>query len=178
VIGLTTGRQTTQLMNSLLNDLSHALPHAKIIRRGKSSLNDLSVRLLNENLTYAIALNRWHGTPGRLTLYNVQPKGITRLMPSIFLSEIKLSREYKNHIRTIAKGITCGKVKQSTHRFSEILSAVFEIPVTQNPNDVDATFHLIQINDSIRLVVTSPPMEREVGPCLTISRLLWRDTGV
>ena len=178
MIGLTTGRQTTQRMNSLLNDLTHTLPHAKIIRRGKSSLNDLFVRLLNENLTHAIALNRWHGTPGRLTLYNVQPKGITKLMPSIFLSEIKLAREYKSYNRSTVKGITCGKVKQSTHQFSEILAAVFEIPVTQNPTDVDATFHLVQINDSIRLAVTSPPMEREVGPSLTISRLLWRDTDV
>ncbi len=178
MIGLTTGRQTTQRMNSLLNDLSHALPHAKMIRRGKSSLNDLSVRLLNENLTHAIALNRWHGTPGRLTLYSVQTKGITKPMPSIFLSEIKLGREYKNYGRYTVKGITCGKVKESTHQFSEILSAVFEIPVTQDPTDVDATFHLVQFGYSIRLVVTSPPMEREVGPCLTISRLLWRDIGV
>ena len=177
MIGLTTGRQTTQRMNGLLKDLSHTLPHAKIVRRGKSSLNDLSVKLLNENITHAIIINRWHGTPGRLTLYSVQPKGVTKLMPSIFLSEIKLNREYKNHTRPTVEGITCGKVKQTTHQFSEILSDVFEIPLTQNPTDVDTTFHLVQINDSIRFVVTSPPMEREVGPCLTISRLLWQDTG-
>ena len=164
MIGLTTGRQTTQRMNSLLNDLT--LPHAKIVRGGKSSLNDFSVRLLKENTVHTIAINRWHGTPGRSTLYSLQTKGVTKLMPSFFLNEIKLAREYKNHAQPNIEGITCGKVKQTTHQFSEILS-VFEIPLTQNPTELGATFHLVQINDSIRLVVTSPTMEREVGPCLT-----------
>jgi rRNA maturation protein Rpf1 len=174
VIGLTTSRQTTQRMNSLLNELSHALPHAKIIRRGKANLNDLSIRLLNENITHAIVLNRWHGSPGRITLYAVNPKGIANLTPSMLLSEVKLKREYGTATRCVVQGISCGPLKDSTRRFSQILASTMELPLAQDTSSMDATFHLLEANGSIRLVVTSPPTVREVGPSLTISRLLWK----
>jgi len=174
VIGLTTSRQTTQRMNSLLNELSHTLPHAKIIRRGKASLNDLSIRLLDENITHAIALNRWHGSPGRITLYAVNPTGITSLIPSMLLSEVKLKREYGSAARCVVQGISCGQLKDSTRQFSQILASAMEIPVIQDSSKMDATFHLLEANSSIRLVVTSPPTVREIGPSLTISRLLWK----
>lgn len=174
MIGLTTSRQTTQRMNSLLNELSRALPHATIIRRGKASLNDLSIRLLKENITHAIVLNRWHGSPGRITLCAVNPKGIANLAPSMLLSEVKLKREYGIVTRSVVQGISCGPLKDSTRRFSQILASTMEIPVAQDTSNMNATFHLLEANGLMRLVVTSPPTVREVGPSLTISRLLWK----
>jgi rRNA maturation protein Rpf1 len=93
VIGFTTGRQTGQRLNSLLKELVQAIPKARVIRRGKSSLDDLSRRLSEEGLDYAIILRRQHGGPGRIGFFRVEGKGLRPLAPSVVLRGVKPGRE-------------------------------------------------------------------------------------
>jgi rRNA maturation protein Rpf1 len=183
VIGLTTGRQTSQRLNSLLKDLAHSIPRAKIIRRGKSSLEELSTRLIEEGVNHAIMLYRWHGGPGRVDFYEVQPTSTTLLTPSILLKAAKLKREYDQPSRSVAEAVTCeGKVTVQTRRFSSVLSQVLELPESSLPPSpqLRSTLHVSETADGlIQLALTSPPIVREVGPRLLVSRLFWdHDDGL
>lgn len=181
MIGLTTGRQTSQRLNSLLKELAYTIPGSKIIRRGKSSLEDLADKLCREGANHALALYRWHGGPGRMDLFEVEAKGLMPVAPSALLKGVKLRREIPHRGRHIAEGITCGlKVSEETRQFMQSLSRVLELPELhlQAPSERRTTFHLSEETDgTIWLGVTSPPGEREMGPTLLISRLRWDLNG-
>lgn len=177
MIGLTTGRQTTQQLNSLLKDLAHSIPGSKIIRRGKSSVENLGVRLLEEGVSYAIVLYRWRGGPGRIGFFAVEPTGLNVVAPAVLLSAVKLRREYPDRGKYTAQGITCDPTSSEQIRnLSHTLSRVLQLPESSlpPPPDLKTTFHISEMPDRHpRLIVTSPPGERDVGPSLLISKLIW-----
>lgn len=177
MIGFTTGRQTSQRLNSLLKELLHAIPKARVIRRGKSSLDDLGQRLFEEGIDYAIILHRWHGGPGRIDFFKVEVKGLTPLAPSVLLRAVKLGREYSHRGKHAAQAITCdAKISETTRRFARHLSMVLDLAESTLPtsSEIRSTFHVSEIGDgSILLALTSPPAQQEVGPRLLVSRLIW-----
>jgi rRNA maturation protein Rpf1 len=177
VIGLTTGRQTSQGLNSLLKELSYAIPRATVVRRGKSSLEDLGRRFCDEELDYGVLLQRWHGGPGRIDFLRVEAKGLTPVAPSVLLRAVKLRREYKHQGNHVAQAISCdARVSQTTRRFAQQLSVILDLPQSTIPADfgVKSSFHLSEFRDgSILLTMTSPPGQEDVGPRLLVSRLIW-----
>jgi len=177
VIGLTTGRQTSQRLNSLLKELSSTIPAARIIRRGKSSLDDLAARFVQEGISHAFALYRWHGGPGRIDLYRVGSNGLSQIPPSLIISRVRLRREYPLGGRHIAQGISCDRDSSgAVKKLWQALSEVLELPKVEliSGGKIATTIHLRARTDgSIDLAVTSHPGIREVGPRLTIMKLIW-----
>jgi hypothetical protein len=177
VIGLTTGRQTNQRLNSLLKDLVYSVPRARVIRRGKSSLDDLGWRLFEEEFEYVMILQRWHGGPGRIDSFKVESRGLARLAPSVLLRAVKLGREYAHPGKHAAEAVTYdAKVSGPTRRFVRHLSTILGLAESNVPtsSEVKSTFHVSEIGDgSILLALTSPPAQQEVGPRLVVSRLIW-----
>lgn len=177
MIGLTTGRQTTQRLNSLLKELAHSIPASKIIRRGKSSMEDLRKRFLDEGVNHAIVLCRWHGGPGRIDFFAVGPSGLETVAPRVPLKAVKLRREYSDRRKYVAQGVTCvATASENTRKFSNAFSHVLQLPQSSLPPSpgVRTTFHISEMPDEhLRLALSSPPGEREVGPSLLISKLIW-----
>jgi rRNA maturation protein Rpf1 len=177
VIGLTTGRQTNQRLNSLLKELSQAIPGGKVVRRGKSSLEDLDRRFCDEELDYGIILQRWHGGPGRIDFLRAEAKGLTPIAPSVLLKAVKLRSEYAHQGNHAAQAITCdSRTSQTTRRFAQQLSMILDLPQSTIPADfgVKSSIHLSESRDgSILLTVTCPPGQEDVGPRLLVSRLIW-----
>ncbi len=168
MIGLTTGRQTTQRLNILLKERAHTIPSSKTTRRGKSSLKELAALFREQGAHHALALYRWHGGPGRIDLFDVQATGLASVAPSILLKSVRLRREHPHRGRYTAQGVACDpKVSDETRNFSQRLSKMLELsrPDVPPPPELKTTFHIAEIpNGFHRLVVTSPPGEREVGP--------------
>jgi len=177
VIGLTTGRQSNQRLNSLLKELVHVIPRARIVRRGKSSLDDLGRRLFEEGLEWVLVVQRWHGGPGRVDFLKVEANSLTRLPPSMLLKAVKLRREYTPRVNCVAQAITCDpEVSVVTRRFVHHLSKVLDLAESALPADPElgSSFHIREIGGgSFLLTVTSPPAETDVGPRLVVSRLIW-----
>ena len=77
----------------------------------------------------------------------------------------------------MAQGITCGSnSSEGTKALWQQLSVVLELPKVESIaySKMAATFHVSEMNNgSIDVAVTSPPGVREVGPTITITRLLW-----
>lgn len=177
MIGLTTGRQTNQRLNSLLKELAHTIPHAQIIRRGKSGLDDLARRLFDEGLDYAIVLQRWHGGPGRVDLFKVQAQGLTQLAPSLILKGVRLRREFSSPRRSVAQAVTRGEGgSEASQRLMQTLCTVLgltELKLPASP-EIKTTLHIYELADgTIRIGATSPPGQIETGPSLIVSRLIW-----
>ena len=177
MIGLTTGRQTSQRLNSLLKELAYTLPRARIIRRGKSSIEDLAQRLLTEGFEYAMILQRWHGGPGRIDFYNVTFNGLIPIPPSILLREVKLGREHPSRGRHSAEAITYGnQASKATRTLATHLSKVFDLPelsVSTNAGG-KTTLHLDESSSdrSITLAIMTITGQ-DVGPRMAISGLIW-----
>ena len=177
MIGFTTGRQTNQRLNSLLKELVHSLPKARVIRRGKSSLEDLGWHLFEEGFEYVVILQRWQGGPGRIDFFKVEAQGLARRTPSVLLKAVKLRREYANPEKHTAEAITCDtQASRSTQRFVSYLSPILNLTALTLPtsSEIKSTLHITETRDgSILLALTSPPAQQEVGPRLLISRLIW-----
>lgn len=177
MIGFTTGRETNQRLNSLLKELSHVVPGSEIIRRGKANREELASKLRENGFSHAIAIYRWHGGPGRLDFFAVNANGISGLPPSALLKNVKLGREYPNRAKCTATAVTHEEnLTAETLRFCHTLSSAFELPEVgaKEISRMKASFHVTEMPDrTIQLAVTSTAARREVGPKLTISRLLW-----
>lgn len=177
MIGFTTGRETNQRLNSLLKELTHVVPSSKIIRRGKSSREELASKLREEGFSHTVAIYRWHGGPGRLDFFTVNSDRISMLSPSALLKRVRLGHEYPNRANCTATAITRSEnVGEETRRFCHTLSDALELPEIDTPglSRIKTSFHVNELPDrTIQLAVTSPAGQHEVGPKLLISRLLW-----
>jgi rRNA maturation protein Rpf1 len=173
VIGLTTGRETTQRLNILLKELVSTIPNSKIIRRGRSSLEELGRRLSNDGIRHAVAIYRWHGGPGRIDLFNVNKIGLEQVPPSILLKSVKLRREYEITERHFCSAITYADVSAATRRFGHAISGIIELPELESADNVACSLHIRNSNREFEAVVTAPGAKREIGPKLVISNLLW-----
>jgi rRNA maturation protein Rpf1 len=177
VIGFTTGRQTTQRLNSLLKELAYATPKASVVRRGKSSLADLGRRLAEEDVEYAVMLCRWQGGPGRMDFFKLDATNLTQVAPSAVLSSVKLRREFALQGKHTAQAVTFApEVSSATRKFADHLSQLFDLPESMNPtsSESSASFHVGETSRRfITVSLTSPPRVREVGPRLVVSRLIW-----
>ena len=176
MIGLTTGRETSQRLNSLLKELASTIPNSRISRRGKSNLEELGRRLLDEEISHAIAIYRYHGGPGRIDLFNVKPAGMTPVPPSILLSSVILRKEYgisgRGHL---CSAITYANTSTAARRLGHALSGILELPELQPNETIACSLHIRNTSKgSTELVFTSPATKREIGPKLVISQLLWR----
>jgi len=173
VIGLTTGRQTSQRLNILLKELVSTIPNCKIVRRGKSSLEELGRRFSDDGIQHAVAIYRWHGGPGRIDLFNVNQALLEQVPPSILLKSVKLRREYAITERPLCKAITYADTSTATRRLGHAISVILELPELESADHTACSLHVRNSNEGFEAVVTAPAARREIGPKLTISKPLW-----
>lgn len=173
MIGLTTGRETNQRLNSLIKELGISLPNSRITRRGKSSKEELARRLLEDGFTHALIAYRWHGGPGRLDFFNVKPGGMEQVPPSALLKSVTLRREFGGQSNPKIAALTCEQVSQTTRRFAGVLSSVLELPLSESRQGLPCSMHLRDNGKMTELVVRSLINMRDLGPKLVISKLIW-----
>jgi len=173
VIGLTTGRQTSQRLDILLKELVSTIPNSKIIRRGKSSLEELGRTFSTNGIRHALAIYRWHGGPGRIDLFNVNSTGLEQVPPSILLKSVKLRREYEITGRYRCSAITYADASTATRRLGHAISEILELPELESADHAACSLHIRNSSGAFEAVVTAPAAKREVGPKLVISNQLW-----
>jgi len=176
VIGLTTGREPSQRLNSLLKELADAIPNAKITRRGKSNLDDLGRRFLDDGISHALTIYRSHGGPGRIDLFNVETSGMTPIPPSILLKSVTLRKEYGTHGKYRCAAITYENPTTTTTRLGHALSEILELPEeSRTSNSATCSLHIRNNQRGVtELVVASHRTKRDLGPKLVISNLTWK----
>jgi rRNA maturation protein Rpf1 len=177
VIGLTTGRESNQRLNTLLNELVTAIPNSRIERRGKSSKDELAWRLLDGGFTHAVIFRRWHGGPGSVDFFNVKPEGLNYVPPSALLKSVTLKREYGTHGTPKVYAITYEHTSSMIRRFGRVLSTILELPELESNHDIPCSLHLRESEAGAEIVVRSLAKMLDLGPKLVISKLLWSLQG-
>jgi len=173
MIVITTGREPARQINSLIRDLTNIIPNVARVRRGKSSLGGLIQDLTARGVDKMIAIYRWKGGPGRIEFYRVSENALERVPPTMILSAVRLRREYGIRGKFTVGGITLSQRDGEAQKFAESLASFLELPVVEEPGQLRTSLHLQRSDHGLMIVVTSPAAEREVGPMIKISRLLW-----
>ena len=173
MIGLTTGRETNQRLNSLIKELGSSIPNSRVARRGKSSKEELARRLLQEGFSHAIIAYRWHGGPGRVDFFNVHASGMEQVPPSALLKSVTLRREFGEQTIHKVTAITCEQTSITTRRLGQALSNILELPLLESQHDLRCSLHLRDNGKMTEVVVRSPINTRDIGPKLAISKLIW-----
>lgn len=172
MILVTTSKAPTQRINSFVKDLRHSLPAVKVVRRGKTGMEELPDRLRAEGCDRLLVVGRRHGAPGRIDLYTLKNDNLIAHDPTIFLREVRLRREYDVVGRFQARGIT-RQSAPSLSRIAEALSEFFQLPEAE-PTELSVSLHISRSDHgSLRISLTNPPSIREVGPSMSVERVLW-----
>lgn len=173
MIGLTTGRETNQRLNSLIKELGSSIPNSRITRRGKSGKEELARRLLQDGFAHALIVYRWHGGPGRLDFFNVKASGMEHVPPSALLKSVILRRDFGDQTPHKIAAITCEHASKTTRHLGQVLSSVLELPFVESQLDLPCCLHLRDNGKMTEVVVRSPLNTRDIGPKLAISKLIW-----
>jgi len=176
VILITTSKEPTQRVNSLVRDLSHSIPNAKILRRGKRSTRELPKYLVAEECDRLTIIHRWHGGPGRIEFYKLIEGKLAAHYPIIMLRGTRLRREYNRKGRSEVRGITCGDGDYAS-ALAASLSDFLQIP--REDSNPGVSLHISKSEDGhLRIAVTDLSSLEEIGPSMVVDRLVWQEKEV
>jgi len=181
VILLTTSRRPTRRIRTLCHDLARSIPKVVRINRGKLSLDGIAERALELNADRVIVVDRWKGGPGKIELFRVEPAGLTPVPPLMNVAGIKLQREFEAEtkaVRSMAVTTAPENPPEAT-KIAENLSNFLNFPMSsidRAASKFQASMH-VSYNASGRIQITFMllPQMVEIGPRITISRVVWEN---
>jgi len=180
VILLTTSRRPTRRIRTFCRDLVRAIPNVVRINRGKLSLDGIAERAMEFNADRAIIVDRWRGGPGKITLFRNGPEGLIPVSPLMYISGIRLQREFEETKTKYIPLLTITTVQEKTTevtKIAESLSNFLNISMSSMDEAVSGypvAMH-ISLNASRHIQITFIllPESVEVGPRVTLSHVLW-----
>jgi len=175
VIILTTCRRPTQRIRSFIKDISNSHPATTLLTRGKLDLLNLATTARKSKSGHLLIVSRWMGDAGKMEVLKVDSDHVH---PLVFLNLkwVRLRREYGSGRVAEAQIVTIPKdSRPETIRFARWYSNLFGIEPRDLGNHAGfkASIHISDDPHTIRVAVTSPPSELEVGPSFTISGINW-----
>jgi rRNA maturation protein Rpf1 len=143
------------------------------------SQDGVAEKALELDADRVIVVDRWHGGPGRINLFQVTSNGLTPVPPVVRMSGIRLRREIKEKTRGACSSVITVDSTNSSElqRTAESLSQFLGLPLL--PLDEATKGHRVSMHFSLdskkRLQITFMVLGRmvEIGPRLTLSRLIW-----
>ena len=179
MILLTTSRRPTGRIRTFCRDLVNSIPGVVRVNRGKMSQDAVAEKAIELDAERVIIVDRWHGGPGRINLFQVTSNGLTPVSPLILMSGIRLRREINERTRRVHSSVFTVEPNASSdiEKAAGALSQFIGLPLV--PLDKAVKQHRVSMHFSLdskkRLQVTFILLGRmvEIGPRLTLSRLIW-----
>ena len=178
MILLTTSRRPTERIRTFCRDLACSIPDVVRVNRGKMSLDGVGEKAIELDADKIIIVDRWHGGPGKISLFQIS-NGLKPVMPTMVMSNIRLKRELNERTsRICASAITVApNIPSGLKKAAESLSKFLSLPLLSLDDAVEshrASLHF-SVDPSRKLKVTFMLLGRmvEIGPRLTLSRLIW-----
>ncbi len=179
MILLTTSRRPTGRIRTFCRDLVNSIPNVVRINRGKMSLDGVAEKAIEVETDKVVVVDRWHGGPGRINLYQLGSSGLESVPPLMLIKGIRLRREFENVKKRGQSSAMTYAPEDSVvlQKIADHLSQFFILPVMSlddASNKHIATMHL-SFDRSRFLQITFRRLERmvEIGPRVTISKLIW-----
>ena len=179
MILLTTSRRPTGRIRTFCRDLVNSIPDVVRVNRGKMSLDGVAEKAFEVEADRVVVVDRWHGGPGKISLYRLGSTGLEFVPPQMLINSIRLRRELNETAkRTQSSAITLEpKNSAELERIAGHLSQFFGLPplsLEETSQKHGATMHL-SFDVSHRLQITFMRSQRmvEIGPRVTLSKLIW-----
>jgi rRNA maturation protein Rpf1 len=170
-------------MRTFCHDLANCIPNVVRANRGKMSLDGLAEKAIELEANKVIVVERWHGGPGRISLFQVASNGLAQVPPLMLISGIRLRREFDGKPKRARSSVITLKAFDSSklERVAWCLSNYFGLPVMsldEASESHKASMHL-SVGSSRRLQITFLLLGRmiEIGPRVTLSKLIWNVTS-
>ncbi|MEM1506695.1 MAG: hypothetical protein QXU02_00235 [Candidatus Bathyarchaeia archaeon] len=183
MIILTTSHRPTRRIRSLCNDLAYSIPGLIRVNRGKMGLIDVAERTVSAGSEKFIVIDRWKGCPGRIRFYRVIDGEIREEPPRIYISGVKLRREFKTSYSRRGEKINSlfldvsETLDQERNLFRSRLSEILEVPMLKIGGETlnyQAYMHVGAGEDSWAYIsFCLLPGKVEIGPRIKISHVVW-----
>lgn len=184
MILLTTSHRPTRRIRSLCNDLTCSIPNSIRINRGKMNFFNIAARAMELGTNKFVLIDRWKGGPGRIRFFKVINGEIRENAPRLYVSGVKLRREFKIFRREKRKMfnkvfLDIDEVEnEEIGKLASILSEFFEIPILKKSEEAlkyEAYLHIAKGEDCrAHLSFYILPSNMEVGPHIKISHVVWQ----
>ncbi len=166
-------------MRAFCHDLANCIPDFIRVNRGKMSLDGVAEKAVEFDTDRVVVVERARGEPGRISLFKLSLAGLKLVPPLILISGIRLRRETREKTKRIRTSVITVEPKDSSEleRICAVLSKYLGLPLfsldTASKNQ-GSSLHL-SLNYSRQIQITFVLLDRmvELGPRITISRLVW-----
>lgn len=142
------------------------------------SLDGIGEKAIQLEADRAAVVERWHGGPGRITLFKLAPTGMKPVPPIMLIAGVRLRRELAEKTRRVrASTITMESSSSKLERFADCLSQFLGLLVLSMEEATDnhkASMHLSHSSSGhpqITFVLLRGMVE--IGPRITLSNLVW-----
>jgi rRNA maturation protein Rpf1 len=143
------------------------------------SLDGVAEKAIELEADCVVVVDRWHGGPGRINLFQVSSTGLKSVPPLMLIGEIRLRRELNEGRRGVRSSAITLEPADSAELASiaEHMSKYFGLPVLsldEASKNHRASMHFSFVS-SRRIQVTFMLLGRmvEIGPRVTFSKLVW-----
>ena len=179
MILLTTSRRPTGRIRTFCRDLVNSLPDVVRVNRGKMSLDGVAEKAIELDADRIVVVDRWHGGPGKVSLFSLSSNGLKPVPPLVLMSGIRLRRELKEGTKRVRSSVITveHEASQELERVAGRLSQYFNLPIWSL--DAASKNHRVSMHFSFdssrRLQITFLLLQRmvEIGPRVTLSKLVW-----
>ena len=180
MILITTSRRPTRRIRTFCNDLARCIPDAVRVNRGKLSREGLAEKALEVEADRVIIVDRWKGGPGKIELYRLA-EDLLGVPPLIYIRGIKLQREFAlPKIRppsSLAIICECPSEGKDVRKLAEALSDFLKVPFLTDDISKKNYEVCMRISEDalreMRITFIKPRENREIGPRITVSHLIW-----
>jgi len=179
LILLTTSRRPTGRLRTFCRDLANSIPDVTRVNRGKMSLDGVAEKAIMLEADWVVVVDRWHGGPGKISLFQVSSTGLKPVPPLMLIKGIRLRREFEERIRRARSSAITVEPENSAEltRTAERLSKFFGLPVLSlgEASENHRASMLFSFDSSRHIQITFMLLSRmvEIGPRVTMSKLIW-----
>ncbi|MEM2272988.1 MAG: hypothetical protein QXX56_02080 [Candidatus Bathyarchaeia archaeon] len=180
---ITTSHRPTRRVRSLCNDLARSIPGLTRVNRGKMNLIEVAEKAIQMNSDRFIIVDRWKGGPGRIRLFKISDEGVKENPPRLYISGIRLRREFDIPREWIKEKINLLFLEGSKEENLEIeefklaISNFFGIPVLKEGAETlgyEAYINIVAGEDCWAIMsFFRLPGKTEIGPRIKISHIVW-----
>lgn len=166
-------------MRTFCHDLANCIPDSVRVNRGKMSLIAIAEKAIEFEADRVVVVERARGGPGRIGLFRLSLDGLKLVPPLMLISGVRLRREIKEKTQHIHTSVITVESKDSSELrgICIVLSKYLDLPLpslTAASNNRGCSLHL-SLNNLRQIQITFMLLDRmvELGPRITISRLVW-----
>jgi len=177
---LTTSRNPTSRIRTFCNDLTRIIPNIVRVNRGKMSMHEVAEKALEQGADRVVIVDRWQGGPGRIEFFHVGTAGLVHVAPILYVAGIRLQREFAPTKLKPEHSLVITQLIDNSIEIVDSLSKFFNVPFLSENEAFSKYPVTMQISHDatgrVQITFMLLPQKIEIGPRITIRRVVWEQT--